>query len=91
MAKNRYKVGYIAKDGSSRAFGFNSDRKMIVSSRDRSYSGASFGVPWREDMNKAIEKFMHEDSTMKRCGGIERFRYVMNVDTGQVIETSCII
>ena len=87
----KYKVGYIAKDGTNRAFGFKSDRKMIVSARNRSGYGLSFGHPWCEDMAKAISKFMQSDSTMKRCGGIKRYRYAMNVDTGQFVEAEYIV
>lgn len=88
---HKYKVGYIAKDGSNRVFTFKSDRKMIVSSRNRSDFEFSFGIPWRRDMNKAIAELEYRDSIMKRCGGIEKFRYVENVDTGQFVETTYII
>lgn len=87
----RYKVGYVAKDGSNRAFTFKSDRKMIVSARNRSRDGIGFGNPWQQDMAKAIRAFMDGDSTMKRCGGIKKYRYVMNVDTGQFEQTEYII
>lgn len=82
----RYKVGYVANDGASACFSFESDHKMIVSARNRSNTGVDLGYPWLEDAKQAEKRWMEKpDSWMNYHGGVKAWRYVANADTGKFV------
>ncbi|WP_148138274.1 hypothetical protein, partial [Olsenella sp. HMSC062G07] len=72
MAKRKYKVKYIAKDGAPCSYTFKSDRRMCVSARGRS-AGMDFGFPWHEDAAMTEQRIMEDEgSAMSKHGGVRR-------------------
>lgn len=84
MAEHKYKVKYIAKDGTPCSYTFKSSRRMCVSAHGRSGGGRDFGYPWRMD----AAKMKDEGSAMRMHGGVRRWTSVLDMTTGHSVHVT---
>lgn len=80
MAK--YKVGYMAEDGTKCSFTMESNRRI----GHTTYNNTPCCTPILEDVIAKRDEIMkREDSAMKRHGGYKYLRYIKNTSTGYTL------